>query len=164
MKVLVDTDVVLDVLLDRQPWAEGSKRLWAEVERGGAQGFLAAHTLTTVHYLVRQSKGTRVARDVAGLLLKVFRVAAVDEGVLKHAVQLEFTDFEDAVSSAAASGAGCDLIATRNTKDFKRSPVVAVDPLTAAARVATAPGGVSEPKVPYGKLRRRRRPLTPLST
>ena len=126
MKVLVDTDVVLDVLLDRDPFAEGSRQLWAAIERGAAHGFLAAHTLTTVHYLVRQSKGTRVARDVVSLLLQVFGVATVDEGVLNRAVQLGFTDFEDAVSSAAAEGAGCDLIATRNTKDFKRSPVVAV--------------------------------------
>ena len=116
-----------------------------------------------MHYLVRQSKGTRVARDVVGLMLRVFGIATVDEGVLKRAVQLDFADFEDAVSSAAAEGAGCELIATRNTKDFRRSPVVAVDPLTAAARVASGPGRVSEPKAPYGLARRRRRSATPPS-
>ena len=160
MKVLVDTDVVLDVLLDRAPFVEASKRLWAAVESGTAQGLLAAHTPTTVHYLVRQSKGTRVARDVVALLLQVFEIAAVDGGVLNRAVQLDFADFEDAVSAAAAEAAACELIATRNTKDFKRSPVVAVDPLTAAARVATGPGRVSEPKAAYGKARRRRRSAT----
>ncbi len=113
--MLVDTDVVLDVLLDRDPFAEGSKRLWASIERGGAQGLLAAHTLTTVHYLVRQSKGTRVARDVVGLLLRVFDVATVDEGVLKRAVQLDFADFEDAVSSAAAEACRLPRVRAEST-------------------------------------------------
>jgi len=160
VNVLVDTDVVLDVLLYRAPFVEASKRLWVAVEKGAAQGFLAAHTLTTLHYLVRQSKGTRVARDVVALLLQVFEIAAVDEGVLNRAVQLDFADFEDAVSAAAAEGAACELIATRNTKDFKRSPVAAVDPLTAAAHVAAGPGSVSEPRAAYARPRRRRRSAT----
>jgi predicted nucleic acid-binding protein len=156
VKVLVDTNVVLDVLLDRSPFAEGSKRLWAAIEIGAAQGFLAAHTLTTVHYLVRQAKGARAARDVVGLLLQVFEIAAVDKAVLDRAARLEFTDFEDGVSSAAAERAACGLIATRNAKDFQRSPVVAVDPITAAAHITAGPGKVTEPKAAYAKARRRR--------
>jgi predicted nucleic acid-binding protein len=158
--VLVDTNVVLDVLLDREPFAEASRRLWAAVETGAAPGLLAAHTLTTVHYLVTEARGSRVARDVITLLIRVFEIAAVDGAVAKRALELEFADFEDAVAAAAAEAAGCELIATRNTKDFKRSPVAAVDPLTAAAAVEAGPGRVSEPKAVYGQSRRRRRSAT----
>jgi predicted nucleic acid-binding protein len=118
---------------------------------------LAAHTVTTVHYLVTQARGARVARDVVGLMLQVFAIATVDAGVLKRAVELEFADFEDAVSAAAAEATACELIATRNAKDFKRSPVVAVDPLTAVAHVELGPVRVSEPKPAYGRSRRRPR-------
>jgi predicted nucleic acid-binding protein len=156
VRVLVDTNVVLDVLLDRAPFAEGSKQLWKAIETGAAQGFLAAHTLTTVHYLVRQVKGARAARDVVGLVLQVFDIAAVDKSVLDRAVHLEFADFEDAVSASAAEGAACDLIATRNGRDFKRSAVLAVDPITAAALIAARPGRVTEPKAAYAARRRRK--------
>jgi hypothetical protein len=113
-----------------------------------------------VHYLVTQARGPRVARDVVASLVRVFVIAAVDAGIMKRAVQLEFADFEDAVSAAAAEAAGCELIATCNTKDFKRSPVAAVDPLTAVAALEAGPGRVSEPKAAYGRSRRRRRSAT----
>jgi hypothetical protein len=90
-------------------------------------------------------------------MLQVFAIATVDAGVLKRAVELEFADFEDAVSAAAAEATACELIATRNAKDFKRSPVVAVDPLTAVAHVELGPVRVSEPKPAYGRSRRRPR-------
>jgi predicted nucleic acid-binding protein len=155
--VLVDTNVVLDVLLDREPFAFGSRRLWAAIEAGRGRGFVAAHALTTVHYLVAQARGSREAREVVGLLARVFEVAAVDAAVVKRALQLGLGDFEDAVSAAAAEAAGCGLIATRNAKDFKGSPVDPVDPLAAAAALEPGPGRVSEPKAAYGKARVRAR-------
>ena len=88
-------------------------------------------------------------------------LAAVDASVLKRAVELGFADFEDAVTAAAAEAASCDWIATRNPKDFKGSPVVAVDPLTASALVEPGPGQVSEPRAAYRKGRRRTLPTSP---
>jgi predicted nucleic acid-binding protein len=155
--VLVDTNVVLDVLLDREPHAVGSRRLWAALEASRGRGMLAAHALTTVHYLVSQARGPRTAREVVGLLMQVFEVAPVDGAVAKRALQLDFADFEDAVSAAAAEASGCGLVATRNAKDFKGSPVLAVDPLAAAAAIEPGPGSVSEPRRAYGKARARAR-------
>jgi predicted nucleic acid-binding protein len=154
LKLALDTNVVLDVLLERAPFAEPARRLWSAVETRKAEGVVAAHTLTTVWYLVAQSKGRASARGVVGLLARVFGVAKVDTQVVGRALALEFDDFEDAVCAAAAEAASCDLIVTRDRKDFGNSPVTAVDPLTAVAMVEDGgASGVSERRTTYGARR-----------
>jgi len=127
-RILFDTNVVLDVLLDRRPHVEASAAVWSAVETGIAEGMLAAHAVTTVHYLVRKKKGNTGARRALSSLLRVFQVAAVDGPVMKEALQLPFSDFEDAVTAAAARLAGCDYIVTHDPKGFRESPVRALTP------------------------------------
>jgi hypothetical protein len=89
--------------------------------------------------------------------MRVFRVAAVSEAVLKRALELDFTDLEDAVCAAAAEAAGCDLVVTRNRKDFGSSPVTAVDPMTALALVEGGGStGVSERRANHRSGRQKR--------
>lgn len=128
MKVLADTNVFLDVLLERQPHVRFSKALWAAIETGAGEGLLAAHALTTISYLVAQRYGKVHAKRTVEALLRVFRVAAVDQAVIVEALSLPFADFEDAVTAAAAQAAGCDFIATRDPKGFRGSPVTALAP------------------------------------
>ncbi len=125
---LVDTNVVLDVLLDRQPHAAGSAAVWAAVETGISKGFLAAHAITTIHYLVRKELGIAKARGTISAMLRVFDVAAVDAAVLEEALRLSMSDFEDAVTAAAAQMAGCDFLVTRDPKGFRGSPIRALTP------------------------------------
>ena len=125
---LVDTNVVLDVLLDRQPHVAGSAAVWAAVETGLSKGFLAAHAITTIHYLVRKQLGSARARRTVSALLRVFDVAAVDGAVLQEALQLSLSDFEDSVTAAAARLAGCDFIVTRDPKGFRGSPIRPLTP------------------------------------
>jgi predicted nucleic acid-binding protein len=127
-RVLFDINVVLDVLLDRKPHAEASAAAWAAVETGPPEGFLAAHAVTTIHYLVQKEMGAVKARRIISSILKVFDVASVDAAVIQEAMQLSFYDFEDAVTGAAARCAGCDYIVTRDPKGFRRSPVRALTP------------------------------------
>lgn len=157
MKLAVDTNVLLDVLLGRAPFAEAAGRLWKAVETRKVEGVLTSHALTTVWYLVAAAKGPATARTLVGLLTTVFGVAAVDAAVVRRALGLEFADFEDAVCAAAAEAAGCELVVTRNRKDFGQSPVTAVDPVTALALVegGAGPHGVSERGAPYGRRRAR---------
>jgi predicted nucleic acid-binding protein len=131
-RFLFDTNVVLDVLLDRQPHAEASAVVWEAVETGGGEGMLAAHAVTTIHYLVRKETGAVKARQVVSAVLRVFAVAAVDGAVVHEALQLPFSDFEDAVTAAAARAAGCECIVTRDPKGFRGSPVRALTPEAAA--------------------------------
>ena len=127
-RVLLDVNVVLDVLLDRRPFAEPASAVWAAAEQGVAQGVLAAHALTTLHYLNAKSVGPRMASDTTEALLSVFDVATVDKTVLIDAVRLGWADFEDAVTAAAARRSRCDAIVTRNPRHFKRSPVRVLSP------------------------------------
>jgi predicted nucleic acid-binding protein len=127
-RLLFDTNVVLDVLLDRKPHVEASAAAWATVETGVAEGLLAAHAVTTIHYLLRKEMGAAKARRIISTILKVFRVAAVDGAVIEEALQLSFPDFEDAVTAAAARLADCDYIVTRDPKGFRASPVRSLTP------------------------------------
>jgi predicted nucleic acid-binding protein len=99
-RVLVDTNVALDVLLDRQPHAEASVAIWASAETGQFEGFLAAHAITTINYLLRRELGTVKARKMIALILVVFRVATVNGSVIEQALRSPIADFEDAVTSA----------------------------------------------------------------
>lgn len=118
-KALLDTNVILDVLLDRQPQANRSVAVWSIIETGKAQGMLAAHALTTIHYLIRRELGTARAKRTISAVLSVLGVAAVDARVIQLALELPSTDFEDAVTAAAAQLAGCDYVVTRDPKGFK---------------------------------------------
>ena len=122
-RILFDTNVILDVLLERKPHAEASAALWAMVERGDAEGMLCGHAVTMIHYLIRKNIGNAKANRVVTELMKVFQVAPVNAGVIQEALALPFSDFEDAVTAAAARSAGCDYIVTRDTKGFRGSPL-----------------------------------------
>ena len=128
MKVLLDANVVLDVMLERQPHLGFSRRLWAVIEAGGGEGLLAAHALTTVYYLSALRHGKTWARSTVETLVTVFKVAAVNQEVIEAAFALPFADFEDALTAAAARAAKCDFIATRDPKGFRNSPVRALQP------------------------------------
>lgn len=125
-RILFDTNIILDVLLDRKPHIEASAAAWAAVETGRIEGLLAAHTVTTIHYLVQKERGAAKAKHVLGSILRVFQIAAVDGAVIQEALELPFGDFEDAVVAAAAGSARCHFIVTRDPKGFRRSYVPAV--------------------------------------
>jgi predicted nucleic acid-binding protein len=135
-KILVDINVVLDVLLDRKPHAGPSAALWAAIETGRAEGVLAAHAVTTIHYLVRKERGASKARRTVVTLLRVFGIAAVDEDVVRQALQFSWPDFEDSVTASAAQAAGCDAIVTRDPRGFPNSPVQVLTPEAAVALFA----------------------------
>jgi predicted nucleic acid-binding protein len=118
-KVLVDTNVILDVLLDRQPHAAASVAVWAAIETGSVEGLLAAHAVTTIHYLIRRNLGNARAKRTIAAMLRVFGVASVDALVIQQALDLPLSDFEDAVTAAAAQVAACDCIVTRDPKGFR---------------------------------------------
>ncbi len=135
-RVLIDTNVVLDVLLERKPHLAASAAIWDAVESGSAEGYLAAHAITTIHYLAQKQLGTRRAKRVIASLLQVFGVAAVDGNVLRDALQYETHDFEDAVSEAAARATACEAIVTRDPRGFRAAGLPVLTPEAAAPLLA----------------------------
>lgn len=132
-RILIDLDVILDVLLDRAPHAEASAAVWAAIESGEADGAIAAHCVTTLHYLATRSRGRDFGERCVADVLSVFAVAPVDSAVLSEALALRWSDFEDAVCAASAKAAGCQVIATRDPRGFKGSLCPALTPVETLA-------------------------------
>jgi predicted nucleic acid-binding protein len=126
--VLLDINVVLDVLADREPFARDAGAVLALVEAGEIRGIVAAHTITTLHFLLSKRMGKRKAQRVLTDLMRILQVAAVDEDRLRHALGLGWKDFEDAVQAACAEKAEASYLVTRDKSDFKRSAVAPVTP------------------------------------
>lgn len=138
MKVAFDTNVILDVLLDRPPFSEPAARLLSRAERGEIQGFACATTVTTIFYLVRKAAGLPEARRRIGDLLSILDVAPVNRAVLESAASSGIGDFEDAVIAESARQVGARVIVTRNEKDFAKSPVSVHSPKSLLALLDTA--------------------------
>jgi predicted nucleic acid-binding protein len=131
---LFDTNVVLDVLLRREPHFAASAAALDTAARGGTDGYLAGHAVTTIAYLLQRQLGAAGSRAVLTDLLSQLRVAPVTDGVVRRALASSLRDFEDAVCDAAAGEAGVELIVTRNVADFGGSAVEAVLPEVFLAR------------------------------
>lgn len=123
MRVLFDTNVLIDFLSERAPFVADATDLLSRAYRGQIQGLACATSFTTVFYILRKELGDEAARDRVSELLSVLEVAAVGRSILVAATSSAARDFEDAVVIESARVAGADHIVTRNEKDFVRSPV-----------------------------------------
>ncbi|WP_019865352.1 PIN domain-containing protein [Methylovulum miyakonense] len=125
MKILFDTNVVLDLLLNREPFAKDAAILFNAVESCKIQGVLCATTITTIDYLCAKSIGGTLAKQAIKSLLELFLIAEVNQKILVAALDSSFADFEDAVLYQAGIYVGVDGLVTRNVKDFSsaESPV-----------------------------------------
>ncbi|MDX1396489.1 MAG: PIN domain-containing protein [Gemmatimonadota bacterium] len=132
-RALFDTNVLLDVLANRAPFAEDSRAALGRAEVGRIDGFAAAHAVTTLHYFLARDIGRAKARRALTDLMRIVDVAAVDADRIRHALALDWTDFEDAVHVACAEAIGADYIVTRDKKGFRRSPVRPLTPTELAA-------------------------------
>lgn len=121
MKILFDTNVVLDVLLNREPFRDVAALLVARVERKELTGVLGATTLTTIYYLVAKASGGESARLTIRDLVSLFEIAGVDQEVLSKAIESPVKDFEDAVLAEAGRAASVDAVVTRDPDGFEGS-------------------------------------------
>ena len=129
VNLLFDTNVVLDVLMNRPPHVHAAAQLFVLVEQKKTiTGFLAATSVTTIHYLLEKSVGTTAARKHLRTLLSLFEVAPIDWDVLSDALSLNFSDFEDAVLHEAARQVAAIGIVTRDPKGFKKSKLRVYSP------------------------------------
>ena len=128
MKVLFDTNVLIDFLLDRAPFADAATDLLSRVDRGQIKGMACATSITTIFYLVQKALGQSEARRHIATLLSILEVAPVNRTTLERAASSAVADYEDAVVVEAARQANATCIVTRDEKDFARSRVPAHSP------------------------------------
>ena len=133
--VLFDLNVILDVLQQREPFYAASAGALACAEAGSVEGWVAAHSTTTLFYLLARYQSAAQARVVIGELLRFLSVAAVDQAVIGQALALPYLDFEDAVQMAAAAQAGAQYLVTRNVHDYQAGPLPALQPAELLALV-----------------------------
>lgn len=129
--LLLDLNVLLDVILERQPGVLAAARLWAAIERGQARGHVPAHGLTTIFYLLEKARGAPFARQHVERLISVFAVAPVDDAVVRRALIYAWPDFEDAVGASAAVAVSCDALVSRDPSGYPDPPLPVIDPATA---------------------------------
>lgn len=135
MRVLLDTDVVLDFLLARQPFGTAAQAIWQAHEQGRCIAHISAITPVNVFYIARRLAGLSDAQRLLNILLLALPICPVDATVLATAQQLGFNDFEDAVQLAAAQAAGLDALVTRNTADYRGSSLPVLAPTDLIARL-----------------------------
>jgi predicted nucleic acid-binding protein len=128
MRALLDTNVVLDVLLDREPFVQEAAQLWEANEQGRYDAFISAITPLNVFYVVRRLKNAPVARQAVAELLLALRVCPLDAAILHQAWALPFTDYEDAVQQASATASLVDAIVTRDAQDYAAATLPVYSP------------------------------------
>jgi predicted nucleic acid-binding protein len=123
MRVLIDTNVVLDFLQEREPFVENAARLFERIDTGEVEGFIAATTITNIYYIIRRAAGRIVAQDAITQVLSDLNICAVDLEMLEQALALNFEDFEDAVQYACAVAHNVDAIVTRDASGFASAEI-----------------------------------------
>ncbi|MCY3612131.1 MAG: PIN domain-containing protein [Gemmatimonadetes bacterium] len=126
--ILIDTDVLIDVALDRKPFSNAASELLDRLQTGPKRAFIAWHTLSNFYYLVAPSHGGLDTRSFIAELIRFVAVAECGTDAIAYAVRLDMADFEDAMQVAAARACGAGFVVTRNAKDFRRSPIPAITP------------------------------------
>lgn len=136
MHVLIDTDVTLDFLLMRQPFAQEARELFKACAQNHLAGHIAAITPVNVFRNAQKAIGTENARALVGDLLTIVAVCPLDDARLAAAQALPLADFEDAVQVASAQADGLDAIVTRNGKDFAGAALPILTPAELLARLS----------------------------
>jgi predicted nucleic acid-binding protein len=129
VNILFDTNVVLDVLFDREPFSEPASQLLSLVERGEISGIICATTVTTIHYLSGKALGKNKSQNQIKNLITLFEIASVNRAVIEEALKSKFSDFEDSVIYHAARHAGAEAIVTRDPRGFKKSRLPVFNPV-----------------------------------
>lgn len=128
MKVLIDTNIILDVLCDRTEFLEASSRVWKYCEINKLSGVISAISVPNIVYILRKELDPDKTKEIIDRLLLIFDVAELKAEDLRKAAEMKTSDYEDAIQMCCADRINADFIVTRNIRDFVSSPVPAVKP------------------------------------
>ena len=134
--ILLDTDVLIDVALDRHPFSDPASALLDRIEQSRTKAFVAWHSLSNLYYIVAPARGGIRTRDFIVELTLFVDVSATGTEAIRYAVELPMADFEDAMQVAAAHTCGARYIVARNVADYKRSPIPPMTPQEALGELS----------------------------
>ena len=133
--MLLDTDILVDAALNREPFSGPTSELLDLLGRSEQRAYVAWHTVSNLYYILYRSEGDAVARQYILGHLRIVYVAQTGTEDLLYAASLPMRDFEDAMQVAAARACGARHIVTRNTRDYARSPIPAISPQEALSQL-----------------------------
>jgi predicted nucleic acid-binding protein len=123
LALLIDTNVVLDVILRREPWVHEAAALLDACGRGTARAYIAAHAVTTIHYVVTRAIDRRAATAAISDLLELVTVVPAGDTDFRRALTIGLGDFEDAVQVTSFLQCGANVLVTRNSRDFRSAKI-----------------------------------------
>ena len=135
MKLLIDANILLDVLQNRENFVRASSMVWKLCETEQAKGYISALTFANLVYIMRKEMDAQRIEEVLHMLSLIFEFAELNDSDLFRAAALQWPDFEDAVQSVTAERIHADYSITRNVRDFSRSKVIAFTPDELLARL-----------------------------
>jgi predicted nucleic acid-binding protein len=126
MRILLDTNVILDVLINREPWVTDAAQIWRMCSDGRLNGCVCASSITDIFYIARRLTDPTRARAAVQLCLATFMICPVDRDTLAMADGMMGDDFEDSLQIACAIVGNIDVIVTRDPEGFQHSPIRAI--------------------------------------
>ncbi|MBQ9208681.1 MAG: PIN domain-containing protein [Oscillospiraceae bacterium] len=135
MKILIDTNVILDVLCSRPEFLEASSRVWKYCEVGQIEGYISALSVPNIVYILRKELTPLKTVQIIQQITMIFKVVDLRSADLKAAAKLLTSDYEDALQMCQAGRIGAEYIVTRNIRDFKDSKVPALKPSELLERI-----------------------------
>lgn len=128
MKILVDTNILLDVLIQRRPFFQDSARVWSLIHDGLFEGYVSAISVNNLYYIVRKLRDKETAEVFVDDLLRDFEVASLTKNILRQARTVAGKDYEDSIQYFSAIQEGCEILLTRNKKDFPSTGLQLLSP------------------------------------
>ncbi|MBQ1992856.1 MAG: PIN domain-containing protein [Lachnospiraceae bacterium] len=135
MVLLIDANIILDVLMNRQEFVKDSSMIWKLCETEQLKGYISTLSFANIMYIMRKELDPDKIEEVFRKLNLIFEFADFSKPVLEKAVEMNWKDFEDAVQSATAEQIHADYIITRNVRDFAKSKVIAFTPSELLSRI-----------------------------
>ncbi|GAB2986219.1 PIN domain-containing protein [Mucilaginibacter puniceus] len=121
--IFLDSDILLDLILERDPFYEWALGVFLEIDKKQILGCTSVHALLNVHYLAKKKFGEKSARALIKMLTAKLSVIKEDNSIVQKAIDSDFVDFEDAVQYYAAISGDAEVIITRNIKDYQQATI-----------------------------------------
>lgn len=130
MKLFIDTNILLDVFLERHPHYVNSAQIWGIAESRRAEVFISAISFNNIHYIVRKHNGREYAQRAVEVLNANFAIVPLVQDIIGKAIMAKLPDFEDSIQLFSALSVGAECIVTRNIKDYPPDVIPVLSPET----------------------------------
>ncbi len=135
MKILVDTNVILDVLCNRLEFVEASSKVWKYCEVDQVEGYISALSVPNIVYILRKELTPEKTEQLIQQITMIFKIVDLKDSDLRSAAEMFSSDYEDAIQMCQAKRIDVDYIVTRNIRDFKESKIPALKPSELLERI-----------------------------